>query len=412
VIDMKRFLTGYGAASGCVALALVMGLSPARAAERMLRIPSIQQDQAAGDVKSADYAEVNTEPGIKGEVEVVRERYPDGKVRVERQVTLNGEGNYVNHGSWKMYAPSGDVAAEGQYNFGERNGQWTKWSSYKDSPTFRESPFNHFKAPFMTQATFTNGKLDGDWIISDSNDRKVMMITFKDGKRNGPATIWGPNGKVLRQTTYQNGTPIGDLLEINPKTGELARSATYDEGRKVVTRTNYWPGSRRKQSEIMYLAAKTVETTPDDFWTTTLAKYDSDGGDMRHGTTKTWYANGKQEQEGAYEYGKKTGTFTFWHENGQIAATGEYKDDLAEGNWVWWHENGQKSAIGKYTKGNLIGDWRWWDETGKLTKSQTYTGTESAQATEPSEKQPTAAQPTDTDVQKVSKWNLNRNMRR
>lgn len=409
---MNRIFSGIGAASGSVALVLVMGLSPVRAAEQMLRLPATVQAGAMGDVRSADYAEAKTEPGINGEVELVRERYADGKVRIERQVTLSGDGNYVNHGAWKMYAPSGDVVAEGQYNFGARNGQWTKWSGYKDSPTFRESPFNHFKAPFMTQATFTNGKLDGEWIISDSNDRKVMMITFKDGKRNGPVTIWGPSGKVIRQSTYQNGTPVGDLLEINPKTGELARTATYDQGRKVVTKTNYWPGTRRKQSEIMYLAAKTVESVPDDFWTATLAKYESEGGDMRHGTTKTWYANGKPEQEGAYEYGKKTGTFTFWHENGQIAATGEYKDDLAEGNWTWWHENGQKSAVGKYAKGNLIGEWRWWDETGKLTKSQTYNGTESAQTTEPTEKQPTAAQPTEAENAKVSKRNVNHSTRR
>src|SRR5262245_2176489 len=40
------------------------------------------------------------------EVEVIRERYPDGKVRVERQVTLDADGNYVNHGPWKWYSSS------------------------------------------------------------------------------------------------------------------------------------------------------------------------------------------------------------------------------------------------------------------------------------------------------------------
>jgi antitoxin component YwqK of YwqJK toxin-antitoxin module len=186
----------------------------------------------------------------------------------------------------------------------------------------------------------------------------------------------------MRQITYKDGIPVGDMLEANPKNGELARTATFEEGRKVVTKTNYFPGTKKKQSEVMYLAAKTIESTPDDFWTIKLAKYGSEGGDMRHGTSKTWYANGKAEQEGSYEYGKKAGTFTFWHENGQVASTGEYKDDLAEGSWVWWHENGQKSAVGKYAKGTLMGEWRWWDETGKLTRQQTYTGTESA-STEP-----------------------------
>ena len=108
----------------------------------------------------------------------------------------------------------------------------------------------------------------------------------------------------------------------------------------------------------------------------------------------SWYANGKPEQDGSYEYGKKAGTFTFWHENGQVAATGEYKADVAEGTWVWWHENGQKSAVGKYTNGTLIGEWRWWDEAGKLTKQKTYTGTESA-STEPTRRLATDGEPTD-----------------
>jgi antitoxin component YwqK of YwqJK toxin-antitoxin module len=220
-----------------------------------------------------------------------------------------------------------------------------------------------------------------------------MLITFKDGQRNGAATTWLPNGKVAKQMNYQNGTPVGDLLEINTK-GEIARTGTFEEGRKVVTKTNYFFNTKKKQSEIVYSAAKTIETTPDDYWTLKLAKYGAEGSDLRNGSYRTWYANGKPESDGAYVMGKKSGTFTYWHENGQVASTGEYKDDLAVGTWVWWYENGQKSAVGKYTNGNFIGDWRWWDETGKLTKQKTYNGTESASA-EPTETQPTAAQPTE-----------------
>jgi antitoxin component YwqK of YwqJK toxin-antitoxin module len=328
------------------------------------------------DIETTEYSSVQTEPGVAGEVELVRERYKDGKVRIERQVALNGEGNYVNHGAWKMYSPNGDVIAEGQFSFGERIGLWTRWNSQKDSPTFNEFPFNKFKAPFMSQAHFTNGKMDGEWTISDANERKVMSIALKAGERNGPTTIFLPNGKIQSQTTYENATPVGDLLELNEKSGQLAHTATYVEGRKVVTDTKYFPGTKDKKSEIMYLAAKTTLQTPDEFWTVKLAKFASDGKDLRHGTSKTWYRGGKPETDGFYQYGKRAGTFTYWHENGQVAATGEYRDDLAEGTWVWWHSNGQKSAIGKYQTGALIGDWRWWSEEGKLTKQQTYDGTE------------------------------------
>ena len=223
--------------------------------------PSNYENIFLGEVAPTNYAEVRTEPGVIGEVEVVRERYPDGKVRIERQVTLNGDGNYVDHGAWKQFSTTGDVVAEGQYNFGQRVGSWTRWIGYNDSSLLKEVPFKQFKAPFMSQANFVDGKMDGDWIITDANERKVLTVTFNAGQRNGMATTWLPNGNVYRQMTYHDSVPVGEMLEINPKTGELAKAATYDNGRKVITRTERYPHGRQMKSEIMYLAAKSVVQT-------------------------------------------------------------------------------------------------------------------------------------------------------
>jgi len=328
------------------------------------------------DIAPAEYAELQAEPGVTGEVELVRERYSDAKVKIERQVTLNGDGNYVNHGAWKMYSTNGDVIAEGQYNFGQRVGLWTRWHGRKDSASLNEFPFNKFKPPFQSQVTFTDGEMDGEWMITDANEHKVMLISLKAGERNGPVTTWLPNGKIAEQITYHNGIPVGDLMELNEKKGILEQTATFEDGRKVITKALNHP-NRQKKSEIMYLAAKEVEQTPDDFWTLKMAKYKTEGQELKHGTAKSWFANGKPQQDGFYQFGKKAGTFTYWYENGQVASTGEYKDDQPVGTWVWWHENGQKSAVGKYDGGALIGEWRWWSEDGKLTKQQTYDGSES-----------------------------------
>jgi antitoxin component YwqK of YwqJK toxin-antitoxin module len=235
-----------------------------------------------------------------------------------------------------------------------------------------------FKAPFQSQANFAEGKMDGDWTITDANDRKVMQVSLKGGERNGVTTVWMPNGKVYRQMTYEHGVPVGDVLEVNAKNGELQKTATYENGRKTITKTEKYANGRQIRSEINYLAAKTVEKTADDFWSTSPAKFVAEGKDLRHGTMKTWYSNGQLEQEGAYTNDKKTGSFSYWHENGQIATTGAYRNDQPEGIWVWYYENGQKSTVGKYENGKLIGDWRWWDDQGKLTKQQSYSATEAA----------------------------------
>ncbi|HEX4415915.1 MAG TPA: hypothetical protein VH107_19950 [Lacipirellulaceae bacterium] len=371
-------------ASGSIALALAAGAAWAAPAgdAKSQTAHAPHENIFQGEVTAAKHSPAKSEPGVIGEVELVRERYPDGKVRIERQVTLNNDGNYVNHGAWKQFSSDGEVVAEGQYNFGQRNGMWTRWVGAKDASLLTEAPFKMFKAPFTSQANFTDGKMDGDWTITDANDRKVMQVSLKAGERNGAMTIWMPNGKAFRQMTYEHGVPVGDLLEVNSKTGELAKTATFENGRKITTKTEKYSNGRQARSEISYLAAKTVEKTTDDFWSTTPARFVSEGKDLRHGAMKTWYANGQLEQEGSYNNDKKTGGFSYWHENGQIATTGSYRDDQPEGIWVWYYENGQKSTVGKYERGKLIGDWRWWDDQGKLTKQQSYSNTEAASSTE------------------------------
>ena len=41
-----------------------------------------------------------------GKVELVTERYPNGKVKIEREVGQDAAGNYINQGSYKIYNPA------------------------------------------------------------------------------------------------------------------------------------------------------------------------------------------------------------------------------------------------------------------------------------------------------------------
>lgn len=311
-----------------------------------------------------------------GETEIIRERYPNGKIKIERQVTLDPDGNYVNHGGWKMWNKAGTLVAEGQYHMGHRVGAWTRWHGRKDSPLFNQFPFNRFKAPFVSQANFTEGVIDGDWFIVDADQRKCRQITIEMGKRHGLAITWLPNGEMLRQETYEHGVPVGDVLQLNNKTGKFERFASYVEGRKVVSKATNFHRSKQKKTESLYLAPQTVLSSPDDFWNMRFAQYEAIGEPLRHGPAKTWYSNGQIKSEGFYQYDKKVGRFTYWHANGQMAAMGDYRGDQRQGRWVWWHENGQKAAIGNYHDGVLAGEWRWWEPNGRLAKQKSYDGSQ------------------------------------
>ncbi len=333
---------------------------------------STESDRSYAHLNDTDGAAVD-----EGALEIVRERFPEGNVKIERSVVLDPDGNYVNHGSWKMFTKAGELSAEGQYNLGERVGVWTRYFGRGDSSVMNEFPYKEFKAPFVAQATFVQGLIDGDWIIQDADNRKVSQISFKMGQRHGTLFTYLPNGKVYRQATFDEGVPVGDVMEVNNKSNKFERVATFVDGRKIVTKTANFKNSQQKKSEEMYLAATTVQKSADDFWNLKFAEYATQGKDLRHGPSKSWYANGKPHKEGSYHMDQKSGSFTYWHENGQVQTTGEYKNDKETGLWVWFHENGQKSAIGGYEDGVLMGQWRWWDANGKLTKQASYDGTES-----------------------------------
>lgn len=320
-------------------------------------------------------------------VEVVRERYPNGSIRIERCVTLDANKDFVNHGAWRMLAPNGDLIADGQFEMGKRIGVWTRYHGRNDSPVLNEYPYNKFKAPFTSQANFVDGTIDGEWLITDGDKKKCVQISFKMGERHGPAVAWLPTGKMFRQATYDEGVPVGDVLEVNSQNNEFERTASYVDGRKIITKTVNHKGTKNKRSEAQYLAATTVKKTPDDFWTLRFAEYTTQGKDLRHGAAKEWYASGKPRQDGFYQNDLKSGKFSFWHENGQIAVAGEYKDDQPQGMWIWFHENGLKSAIGKYENGSLVGEWRWWNEDGRLAKLKTQDGTATIASQPPEQEQ-------------------------
>ena len=172
-------------------VAVTFGVQTATAREPLaapLKMPQQFSVSAADPLAARPYLDdTNSVAARDGEVEVVKERYPNGAVRIERCVILDPDKNYVNHGSWKMYSATGSVIAEGQYDMGRRIGLWTRYIGRNESPVFNEQPYKNFKAPFISMANFENGLIDGEWLIEDVDKKKVVQISFKDGERHGPA---------------------------------------------------------------------------------------------------------------------------------------------------------------------------------------------------------------------------------
>ena len=300
------------------------------------------------------------------ETETIRERYANGEIKVQREVAQDEDENFVNHGSFKMWDPAGNLIVDGQYRYGERHGTWRRWYRGDETKLLKTEPFVQFAAPFVSQATFSDGQLQGNWIIYDSKHRKITTWTFAGGRRDGKSTWWYASGHKMRELSYRDGEIHGELLEWDQR-GQLVTRDGYEEGRRLVKQIEKH-GSGQKKLEGAILQPRLVLEKPDDWWNCQLAKYSREGNPEKHGKWYAWYPNGQKRIEGEYKNDRPAGKFTWWHENGQKSLVANYEEGRKTGRWTWWHDTGQKSIQGEYMGNNPVSQWTWWHKTGRVAQ--------------------------------------------
>jgi antitoxin component YwqK of YwqJK toxin-antitoxin module len=307
-------------------------------------------------------------PVDKTPVEIVKERYPSGVVRLEREVTQDAAGNYVAHGLWRQFDETGRLVAEGRYLHSKKEGIWRRLYAGDEAELLSTSPYNSFTPPFVSQATFSQGKLDGKWIISDAKERRVHEIEFEAGERHGASIWYFPSGQAMLQANYLQGRANGEIIQYGPDSSVVARE-TYEEGRKLAPKIDYYDAQQQqKKSEALYLHAALVVKTPDNWDMCKLASFENRGQDEKHGPFTAWHKNGQLARQGEFKYDQPVGKFLYWYHNGQKQMEGTYIDGRQEGQWTWWHENGLKSISGQYENATPIGLWQWWQASGKLAQ--------------------------------------------
>jgi antitoxin component YwqK of YwqJK toxin-antitoxin module len=296
---------------------------------------------------------------------MIQERYSDGRLKIEREVTVDSDGNFVNDGAWRQWNEAGKLIAEGRYAGGKHDSRWTRWLDSDDADVFSTPAFDQFQAPFLSRANFVDGQMDGEWTISDARGRKCSLVTLKHGVRAGPATLWLPDGKIFCDINFVSDRPSGDLRELATN-GELKTVASYVDGHQVVNKLTRFPESDLKQVESTWLTAATTIVDRDDFWHVSFAKFRAQEKQVRHGPWKSWYCNGQLQCQGNYQFGRETGTFTWWHANGTQAVEGQFVDGRPDGDWTWWYANGQKAAEVQINRGAVVARWRHWTSDGQI----------------------------------------------
>ncbi len=303
--------------------------------------------------------------------ELVKERYPSGAIKVEREVAQDREGNFVLHGVYRQFDERGALICEGAHEQGQPVGVWKRYYAANHAPLFATSPYKDFAGPFTSQASFVDGQIDGKWTISDAKQRKISEIDFVAGQRHGKAAWFYPNGTLLSQATYDRGRVHGDVMKWGPDASLLGKES-YTHGRKLAPKVEYYD-AEHKRSEIHYLHAPMVVKTPDNFHAATLATFEQRGQDEKFGSFRVWHANGQLARQGEFRYNLPVGKATWYYANGQKQMEGTYVDGKQEGTWTWWHQNGIKQIAGDYRDGVAVGKWQWWKEDGKIAQKSNMT---------------------------------------
>jgi len=265
---------------------------------------------------------VKTLPDIPPEkLEVVKERYPDGKIRVERHAFQDEKGNYVKHGLWTMWYPDGRKIGSGSFFHGKRHGKWTRWFAPGEGELFQSPLYRGYRGPYLSEAIFEHGQLHGPWIILDSEKTKISEWHFQQGKQHGPWIWWYPSGQKRREAIYAGGTLNGVVREWDPM-GKLVADEKYIDGRKRYQKV-WWFSPGQKEAEGWYLSGKPLLKTRYDWW---------------EGFART-------DPVGPVPPDIKVGKWTWWYPNGQKSVEGDFHDGARAGKWTWWGPEGTVRTV-------------------------------------------------------------------
>ena len=158
---------------------------------------------------------------------VQSDKFPDGKLRIERQVAKYSDNHYVADGFYREYYPNGQKFVDGQYKAGRPDGQWTYWYdngtqnrqiTFKDGQPDGSWEVHRADGTLMAARSFKNGKRDGVWTIYDDTGKQPLRVeSYADGKADGEWKIWFPSGQLQRQINFKQGDRDGAAIEWDEK---------------------------------------------------------------------------------------------------------------------------------------------------------------------------------------------------
>jgi antitoxin component YwqK of YwqJK toxin-antitoxin module len=115
------------------------------------------------------------------------------------------------NGPQKELFADGTLSGEGNFENGNRNGQWTFYYKSGGRKAF---------------GTYADGELDGYWEWWRENAKPLQAGAFDHGKQVGPWKRYYENGQLWDEGGYADGVKVGEW-KVYQKTGELKQLKTH-----------------------------------------------------------------------------------------------------------------------------------------------------------------------------------------
>ncbi len=317
-------------------------------------------------------------------------RYENGFITRQEEINrydLQGR----KSGRWIEYHRNGNIAVEGNYTSGLKNGFFKSFDS---------------RANLLLLEKYENGRL-----VEDAEEIKVLDIqnTFypdgsvrstggynKDGLREGVHRIYDSQGSIISGNMYNNGILVAEGITDREgyyqgfwkhyyPTGELKSEGSYINSERdgpwvfyymmggVEQKGNYVAGLPHSQWNWYYENGEVLreEYYRRGFEDGESIEYNSQGEEI----TKGEYGNGSKEGEWFYSLGDHTekgsyladerhGLWKYFYHDGKLYFEGEYMGGLPVGRHRYYYPSGQLRQDGRYNSGIKVGTWKVYNEEG------------------------------------------------
>lgn len=207
------------------------------------------------------------------------------------------------------------------------------------------------------RAEMQDGRKHGvvEWFYDDGKPRSRDEVAWDEGRlRNtGDSEAWCENGKRRSLTEYSSkGTP--ELRQAwDCETGKLVAETRYDDEGKQDGEASKWApdGTLVEQASWKAGAVDGDQKT----WTTngTLVEHARYREGKRQGLQETWHANGKPATRGEYADDKPVGRHEAWTEDGRLVEAGSYAAN-GEKTGLWLEQAGSDSVRVQYGPGGFV----------------------------------------------------------